>query len=728
MSRTRREAPAGGSQGISPLDPILKNEISSKSIYYSIDIKGSGDRESAKMIDILIVEDDKPSGLILKKLLLKSGYNVLDTVSTGEEAISAIDSNKIDLILMDISLPGSIDGIEAAERIYKEHKIPFIYITAGTDGATFERAKKSMPLNYIVKPFNSQVLSSAIEIALFKFEMEKKLRESEARKKKILEAIPDIIFETKRDGSPLNETDAEIMNKIWPGDISEKAKPEIAKAFETDSMIRYEFSIDTGGASNFYESRIISFSENTALITTRDVTEFKKQEADACGQLQQLEDMVKERTGELQKLNRSLVYEIDKRSMVEGEIKLFVDVIEQSPQCVVIFEKNGIVKYANKAFTELSGYTKGELTGINIIKTPNPILPEDSLVKHIRGVKTWTGEIYNTKKTGELYYLDVTISKLKNNEGKTTYIVVSGEDITARKRDELELDRMKTSLKGSASDAIDKEMDWQSWKEKMLNRNISRTDKSIFSNINNSFTQGAGFGTLITFMEMMAKSSEETDDKRIVDAQLFNEAMKNVKIAQDAFKIFAGIDWIISNTFELERKTVQDLYTLLKGVISKNMKFASINKNRIIINELPKGMRNKKIMINTQYLSEAVSEMIINALKFSRNGTNVLVMLYSQNTNVRVSVINEPLKTSDGILGIPPEYEKVIFEPFYRISKLVFERYNTLDFGIGLTFVEKIVTRHGGEIFAENILDYSDVKKDPITKVNLMMSFPLARD
>jgi hypothetical protein len=97
---------------------------------------------------------------------------------------------------------------------------------------------------------------------------------------------------------------------------------------------------------------------------------------------------------------------------------------------------------------------------------------------------------------------------------------------------------MKTSLKGSASDAIDKEMDWQSWKEKMLNRNISRTDKSIFSNINNSFTQGAGFGTLITFMEMMAKSSEETDEKRIVDAQLFNEAMKNVKIAQDAFKIF----------------------------------------------------------------------------------------------------------------------------------------------------------------------------------------------
>lgn len=680
------------------------------------------------MINILVVEDDKPSGLILKKLLLKSGYNVLDTVATGEEAIAAINHHNIDLILMDISLPGSIDGIEAAERIYSEHRIPFIYITAGTDGPTFERAKKSMPLNYIVKPFNSQILSSSIEIALFKFEMEKKLRVSEARKRKILESIPDTIFEIKKDASPLSESDAEVMSRLWPGDIGEKVKPEIEKAFETDSVRIFYFNLDTAKGERFFESRIRSLEENSALVITRDITELKKYEENITGQMHHLEDMVKERTGELQKLNRSLLYEIDKRNMAEEEIKLFIDVIEQSPRVVVIFEKNGILKYANKAFTDISGYSKSELTGINVMNTPNPIIPEDTLAKHIRGVKSWTGEIYNTTKNGELYYLNIIISKVKNSEGKTTYIVVTGEDITARKRDEIELDRMKTTLKGSASDAIDKEMDWQSWKEKMLNRNISRTDKSIFSNINNSFTQGAGFGTLITFMEMMAKSSREEGEKLIVDSALFDEAMKNVKIAQDAFKIFAGIDWIISNTFELELKTVKDLYTILKGVISKNMKFAPINKNRIIINELPRGMRNKKIRINTQYLSEALSELIINALKFSKNGTNVLVMLYSQNTNIRISVINEPLKSSDGTLGIPPEFEKVIFEPFYRISKLVYERYNTLDFGIGLTFVEKIVTRHGGEIFAENILDYSDVKKDPVTKVNLMMSFPLARE
>ena len=74
------------------------------------------------MIDILVVEDDKPSGLILKKLLMKSGYNIMDVVETGEEAFRAIEIKKPDIILMDISLPGEIDGIETAEKITESER------------------------------------------------------------------------------------------------------------------------------------------------------------------------------------------------------------------------------------------------------------------------------------------------------------------------------------------------------------------------------------------------------------------------------------------------------------------------------------------------------------------------------------------------------------------------------------------------------------------------------
>lgn len=148
------------------------------------------------MYNIVIVEDDKPSGLILKRLLTKEGYNISGIYESGEKTLKIIDESeeKPDLILMDISLSGKIDGIETAERIFNNYNIPFIYITASSEKDVIDRAKKTMPLNYIVKPFNSHTLCSTIEMAMYRYEMEKQLLSSKLSKKKILKAIPDIVF------------------------------------------------------------------------------------------------------------------------------------------------------------------------------------------------------------------------------------------------------------------------------------------------------------------------------------------------------------------------------------------------------------------------------------------------------------------------------------------------------------------------------------------------------
>ena len=680
------------------------------------------------MVDILVVEDDKPSGLILKKLLLKSGYNVAEIVETGEDAFKAIRTKKPDLVLMDISLPGELDGIETAEKIYDTYSIPFIYITAGTDGPTFERAKRSMPMNYIVKPFNAQSLTSTIEMALFKFQMESRLRESEENLRIILNAMPDRIFEVKSDGSPLTEKDAEVMKELWSDSARKHAIEFITRAIETGKVQIFEHAKQVGEKKVFYESRIIKTSSPALLVIVRDISNRMQHELNMNDQMKTLEETVRQRTGELQNANDTLLEEIERRNKIEKNNSILIDLVEQSHNCIIIIDRQGKVTYINNSFIAISGYSRDEIIGISITKTPNPILPESSLITHLKHKNSWKGEYYNTSKDGKLYYLFGTITKMRDPEGKIEYYVVNAENITQKKQDELELDRMKKAIHSSSSDSIDKDMDWQTWKEKMLNRNVSRTDKSIFHNINNSFTQGAGFGTLITFMEMISKSAKTKDeDKLLVDQNLFNEAMKNVKIAQDAFKIFAGIDWIISNNIELEEKSIRELYTILKGIIGKNRHLIEINQNRVVINEFPVTLKNVKIQINAQYFSEAVSELILNALKFSKPSTNIYILLYAHNNTLRISIINDPLKTSDGTLGIPPEYEKIIFEPFYRISRLVYEKYNSLDFGIGLTFVEKIITRHGGEIFAENILDHSDIKKEPLIKVNMMISLPFSR-
>jgi signal transduction histidine kinase len=85
---------------------------------------------------------------------------------TGGDAILKAAEEHFDLILMDIKLKGSMDGIEAAHSIHAIQDIPIIYLTAYADATTVERARQTEPYGYVLKPFNDRELKATIEIAL----------------------------------------------------------------------------------------------------------------------------------------------------------------------------------------------------------------------------------------------------------------------------------------------------------------------------------------------------------------------------------------------------------------------------------------------------------------------------------------------------------------------------------------------------------------------------------
>ncbi|UTW61106.1 response regulator [bacterium SCSIO 12741] len=124
-------------------------------------------------IKILIVEDDF---LIQEDLALKlesSGYEVLDKLDRGEDAIVSVSQNEPDIILMDIQLAGEMDGIQTASTILANHSLPLIYLTDYSDKKTIDRAGKTKPSSYILKPFNTRQLLISIEIALQNFEADR---------------------------------------------------------------------------------------------------------------------------------------------------------------------------------------------------------------------------------------------------------------------------------------------------------------------------------------------------------------------------------------------------------------------------------------------------------------------------------------------------------------------------------------------------------------------------
>ena len=120
------------------------------------------------MSKILIVDDEAIITMQLEERLSMLGYKIAGMAASGEEAIDKARKLKPDIVLMDIVMPGKINGIEAAKAIHYELGIPIVFVTAYADDAVIEKAKCVNPYGYIVKPFNELELKAAIELALFR--------------------------------------------------------------------------------------------------------------------------------------------------------------------------------------------------------------------------------------------------------------------------------------------------------------------------------------------------------------------------------------------------------------------------------------------------------------------------------------------------------------------------------------------------------------------------------
>ncbi len=675
---------------------------------------------------ILIVEDDAPSALLLSQILKKFGYNVFDPIDSGEKAFQMSCELMPDLILMDITLKGDIDGITAAQMIREKCDIPFIYTTVSTDDKTIMRARESMPYGYILKPYEKNMIYATVEMALYKYDMEKRLHEAEDRNHAVLSSLPDTVFYVTKNGEFLNDIERQTAVHLWTEKVADKARSLIASALKDHKTEIFDYALVRKGSAVYYEARLIPATAAQVLVIVRDVTSKKALKNKQVSYQKELEAQVDSRTRELTDANRSMEREMGLRKKMEQSLAIFGHAIEQNPNLVVIIDSDGNVEYVNSAFADLSGYGRSEVVATNVSKPGNPIMAEPDIWKRLSSSKTWKGELYSLKKNGELYYVKASVSPITGEDGETSHFIITAEDITAAKREKMALDQAKQILDSASQEFMKREIDWKEWKEKMLERNVSRTDKSLFKNIHNSFTQGAGFGTLVSLIDMMTSSAIKKEEGYVVDSQIIELIQNNVNLIKDAFKTFTSIDWIISNDFDLQRVSLMEVYENVKVIISKVDEYSRFNGNRIIVNDFNNRYNDLYVNLNKDYFSKALYEILINAMKFSKRNSIITVFVNVSGKDAVISVINDPEKSEEGTIGIPVEYEKVVFEPFYRLTKFVHEQYNTLEFGLGLTLVEKIITKHGGEITAQNIVDHSDTRRESQVKVNLSVAIPLA--
>lgn len=294
---------------------------------------------------ILVVEDEIIIAMEIEDRLDSLGYEVVDMVSSGAEAIQAAVEMPPDLVLIDIMLKGSMDGIEVASQMQARFHIPVIYLTAYADENTLQRAKTSRPFGYLVKPFEKRELQIAIEIALYKHQMESKLRENEQWRTTILNSIGDALIATDRQGyitfmNPVAEqltgwTEQESLGQPLPQVFNIVNDKTITLSWNSltrelkDELVGWPdhtLLIAKDGAKRAIDENVAPIKdENGQLIgrvfVFRDVSQRKKIEQALDRYRDHLEELVKERTSELLEANQQLNKEISTRIRVEQALE-----------------------------------------------------------------------------------------------------------------------------------------------------------------------------------------------------------------------------------------------------------------------------------------------------------------------------------------------------------------------------------------------------------------------
>jgi CheY-like chemotaxis protein len=120
----------------------------------------------ARSLRVLIVEDEFFISLHTKQLLEELGHVVVGIAVSADQAIHFAERERPDVVLMDIRLNGSRDGIEAADEIRKRLGISSIFVTANTDLQTRQRALASQPLGFLEKPLTEQRLKLGLSKAV----------------------------------------------------------------------------------------------------------------------------------------------------------------------------------------------------------------------------------------------------------------------------------------------------------------------------------------------------------------------------------------------------------------------------------------------------------------------------------------------------------------------------------------------------------------------------------
>ncbi len=250
---------------------------------------------------ILIVEDEPLLAKELSAQLATMEHQVVGHAESGEEALAIAAETRPDLVLMDVSLQGNMDGIETVSALRTILDVPVVYLTAATSRVLFERAKITEPHAYLTKPVSTQELARTIDMALYQHEMQRKIRESEQRLRVIVDSMDDFMFMLDTQGrfvgfhvSPrsaalLHAEPEQCVGKrydeVLPEDVAASLREAIAVLQSTGETQEFDYHFLGHGTNAWFTTRVSMITDHLGnpdsyVVVARDITARKSMESE----------------------------------------------------------------------------------------------------------------------------------------------------------------------------------------------------------------------------------------------------------------------------------------------------------------------------------------------------------------------------------------------------------------------------------------------------------------
>jgi PAS domain S-box-containing protein len=366
--------------------------------------------------NILIVEDEAVVAADLAGKLERAGFRSVGIAADGEDAVEAAKTLGPDLVLMDIRLAGSMDGIKTAERIQASRNIPIVYLTAHSDMTTLRRAAATEPFGYILKPFEERDVTTQIEIALFKHQAERRLRESEERYRKLVETAMDSIITFDHAGMIL----------------SCNAATEHMFGYRIEEMVGRNISMlipswfSEGGDETPGDAR----NRIMRLIGLWRELNGRRRQGDAFS----VEIAVSESFSNGEIRYTGVLRDVSERKRTEAELRWRAGLLAQTHDAVVVWRMGGGIIYWNHGAEELYGWKVAEAAGRPIHQLLSTSLPlsEEEFQRQLIEQGRWQGEIQQLTKDGHTVVVESRMVTMTEEHG-SLLVLETNRDVSERR-------------------------------------------------------------------------------------------------------------------------------------------------------------------------------------------------------------------------------------------------------------------------------------------------------